>query len=234
MIALLISIISLLIGLLAAGLVAGFSPMLYGMQVAVLGRKKQPTKQALSLIAGVAAGLTLLAIIFLFTLPESFRLVSFIPALSSMRTPLLDNMVALLCIGAGIYLFARSQQVPLEKAQPAGGEAAGAKTGNAALFGIGFLRAMSRVSGVAALLVGVKMIVAFSGIFLVQASLLVLLLAIALLPYSAIFAAKVWHPVFFMKIRQLLERLKPRYSGRVVGGLLVLAGLALMAMIHLS
>lgn len=224
-----ISIISFGIGLIIIGVVAGFSFVLYAMQAAVLGDKKNPMKKGLALAAGVASGLLLLAMFFLLVQPETFQIVSIWDIADGLRTNSVDILIGLLGVICGVYVVLLGYR---RKVQPVPATRPSAPTkgygGGAALFSFGFGRAITRVTGVAALLLGVRTITHATDILAVKLGFLIIMLAAAMLPYIIMLAMRFWRPTSFAHIERSLERVKSIRPYRTAGALLVGIGLVFL------
>lgn len=219
--------VAFILGLILIGLVAGFSTILYATQVAVLGSKKAPFQKSFILLSGVGAGLLLLTLIFFLTQPETFQVTSIWEVIKGYRTNAVDMFLGLLCIGGGISSIIVGQRAvtkPIATPKMQKG------VGSTALFGLGFIRAITRVSGVAALLLGVRTIVHATDLLFFQCILLAALLAAAMLPYAVIVGARYWYPLIFSRIERVLTKarsLRPYYS---IGIFLVIVGMVFLTL----
>lgn len=226
----LFSAISFIIGLIIIGLTAGFSFVLYATQVAVLGNAKTPLRKGLLLLAGVTSGLLLLTAFFLFVQPETFRISSVWEIVGEYRTNSVDVVIGLISLSAGMYVLLLGQRhrerqsvlVPQPPVQTKG------RMGGAALFSFGFVRAITRITGVAALLLGVRTIIHATNNLLVGAALIIILLGAAMLPYLVILAARYWRPNFFVHIERYLAKAKNLRPYRTVGVSLIVMGILFM------
>lgn len=115
------SIIGYVIGLVAIGLVASFSVLLYITQVAVLSNNSRAVQKSLTLMSGVAAGVLLLLGIFVLIQPETYYVPSASVMIGTYRTTWTDASIGVICILVAVYLFSRksvnqlSFLVPLSK-----------------------------------------------------------------------------------------------------------------------
>ncbi len=219
-----------MIGLVIIGLTAGFSFVLYATQVAVLGGTKMPLRKGLLLLAGVASGLLLLTTFFIFVQPETFRISSVWEIVGEYRTNSVDIVIGLMSLCAGMYIVLlgrrhRGQRLALTPQPPVQTKG---RTGGAALFSFGFVRAITRVTGVAALLLGARTVVHATSNLLVGVALIVILLGAAMLPYVVILAARYWRPKLFMHIERYLTRIKNLRPYRTVGVSLMVMGILFM------
>lgn len=221
---LILSFVSLLIALVGIGLAAGFSFVLYMTQVAVLSSNKAPLKKGLVLTAGITSGLVLLGGFFLLAQPETFSVSSVWGMIDGYRTNLVDLLIGILCLIGGVHVLLRARRLVPSPIVPAPSLKGRALAGNATLFSLGFGRAVTRVSGIAALLLGVRTIIHATDAPLMRLLLVAVLLAAALLPYAIILAARVWRPALFRRIEQLLVRVKSFRPYRSVGIFLVAVG----------
>lgn len=227
----LFSIISFMVGLVIVGVVAGFSFMLYATQVAVLGSKQAPLRKGLALAIGVASGMVILALLFLLLQPETFHVISVWELIDGYRTNMIDSFIGLLCIVCGIYLVLLGQRRKgwqLNSTPRPSASIKKQKGSSVALFSFGFGRAVTRVTGIAALLLGVRTIIYATDDSLLRLLFLMILLAAAMLPYVIILAAKVWRPSLFLHIENYLAKVKNIRPYRTVGVFLVVVGAMLV------
>jgi MFS family permease len=232
------SLISWIISLLILGLIAGFSFMLYAAQIAILSSETAPIKKGFIFAAGAASGVALLAVIFLFMQPEMFKIDLVWSIFGKNRTYIVDVIIGFICILGGLYVLTRSLHRD-SKAKPGlkASKKSKAKLGGAALFGLSFGRSITRVSGIAALLLGVRLVIHATDSIIIRALLVALLLAAAILPYVLMIAARAWRPSLFLAVEKILSRVKNFRPYRLIGSLLLVMGcaffvLSFMPMLH--
>ena len=227
----LVSVLSFVVGLIVIGVVAGFSIILYATQMALLGDAKAPIKKGVIQIAGIATGLVLLAVFFFLVRPETFHISSVWEVLEGYRLNVVDILVGLASLGGGIYIMLLGHRRTVKPAPvPHASVHTKARLGNAAVFSLGFVRAITQVTGVAALLLGVRTVVHTTDSWILQIVSTALLLIAALLPYGAMVAARLWHPRLFAHLEHYLTKIKSFRPYRTAGVLLVLIGLLFLVL----
>ncbi len=216
--------ISFGISLLLAGVVASFSVVLYMALFAALSGTKQPFRNGLLLMAGLAGSLLLLAVLFVVTQPEVFSMQTMMARVGDMRTNTVDIILGLLCLSGGMYVLHRKRtpQGARELDRPEKLKSSKASVGGTALASLGFIRGITRVTGIAALLFAVRMISHTVEQFTFQLVWVVVLVALSMAPYAIIFALRLWYPAVFRRSQKSLQRiidLRPqRYTGEILFG----------------
>lgn len=221
------------------GLVAGFSAVLYAAQYRVLARKQSPVRGSLFLMAGVSLGLLVVTVVFAVTQPEFIQWAGFsFDWVSAYRSRLVDVALWVAIGVSGVVLLRRSRtsrsavnekrnsvgqdEFPLGEFETELRTGKQAKGGDVALFSLGLVRSVTRVSGLAALLYGVRMIYSFTLWPVLQLGLLGVLLVSSLAPYLVLFGARFVYPEFFQQIgRKWQKTMAENLHSVVAVGLLV-------------
>lgn len=228
-------IITFGISLLLAGIVASFSIVLYAALFTALSGARRPLRNGLLLMTGLTSSLLLLAFLFMVTQPEVFSMQEVMTRIGGVRTNSVDAILGLLCLLGGMALLYRKQvsKGVYEVDRPEDIKPLKMRAGGAALASLGFVRGLTRVTGVAALLFAVRMILHTVEQFTFQLLWVVVLISLSMVPYASIFALRLWRPAVFRRSQKILHRIiasRPqRYTGEVLVGVGVLfLGLSLV------
>ena len=228
MITSIIWIVSFGVSLLLIGVVASFSIVLYIALFTALSGAKRPFRNGLLLIAGLAGSLLLLAMLFMATQPEIFSTQTVIEIVGALRTNVVDMALGLLCFTSGVYVLYRKRtpqdiQELNELKKP---KLSKMKAGGTAFVSLGFIRGLTRVAGIAALLLAVRMISHAVDQLTFQLLWVLILVILSMTPYVTIFVLRLWYPVIFLRSQKILKRivaLRPqRYVGEILAGVGVL------------
>lgn len=218
-------------GLVVTGLVASFSVMLYASQMAILSDARAPIAKSVALMAGIACGLALLLCVLLLVQPETLQLPAVWVNIAGRRTNTTDMIlgVGVILAGVGNLLWGRNKRRH-RTVKPDGSVVTGKNGRTAVLFSFGFVRAITRVTGIAALLFGVRRIFHATDAMMARLLLLLLLLAASLIPYVAMLLIRLMHPSYFVKIQHGTARMKNMWTYKTVSIVLMIIGTALIVL----
>ena len=212
--------------LLLVGAVASFSVILYVTLFTVLSSAKHPYHKGMLVAVGLAGSLLLLALLFMGAQPEAFLARSIVTTAGTLHANTVDVVLGLICLAGGVFVVYRKRVL---KSSPKLADAkkvstAKKKVGDAALVGLGFIRGIARITGVAALLFAVRMIMHAVDQPAFQLLWVLVLVMLSMVPYAIIFALRLWYPTVFRHAQRSLQRITSLRPGRYLGEILIIVG----------
>ena len=182
------TIILLVIGVIAViilGLIAGFSPTLYIAQITTAAIKKNAYKKTtVSIISGVLVATIVMLILF-----QTFSLNSLVTIIDSTVRALLVSVVFNIIVGL-LFIFGGLRYLhtsDTKKAYDADPKKLKKYSGSTALFGFGFLKTLTSISGATAIFIGGNIIASTSGIFFQRIILTLVFLIASIAPFLALY-----------------------------------------------
>lgn len=173
------------IGVVGLGLVAGFSPILYGTQAGLSIHPRNTTRMMIIIIAGVLTGTLLLGFFFSF-----FQITTLTAILNSTIQAIIVNTAFQIIVGAVLFIigirFLRRPKATTQKKQPTQQKPATEWT----LFSFAVAKTILSASGAAAVFIATGIIIDSSLPFLTQIISAVVFLAATILPF--VFILWVW------------------------------------------
>lgn len=174
-----------IIAVLILGLIAGFSPTLYVAQITTAAIKnKAHHKTTISLISGVLFATVVLLILF-----QVFSLSSLLTIIDSTVRALLVSVIFNIVVGL-LFIFGGLRYLrtsDTKKAYDADPKKFKKYSGSATLFGFGFLKTLTSISGATAIFIGGNIIASTSGVFFERAVLTLVFLVATIAPFLALF-----------------------------------------------
>ena len=220
------------VSLLLVGVVASFSVILYATLFTVLSSTKHPYHKGILVTVGLSGGLLLLALLFMGVQPEIFLVRSAMTTAGAVHTNAVDVALGLICLIGGVFVLYRkrtlkdsSKLVDTKKMS-----VTKKRAGDAALVGLGFIRGITRITGVAALLFAVRMIMHAVDQPVFQLVWVLVLVALSMVPYAIIFALRLWYPTVFRHAQRSLQRITGLRPGRYLGEVLITVGMLFMGL----
>lgn len=211
------------------GIVASFSPMLYAGELASLTQSKRPVYQTAVLLAGILTPILIIATLFmLFVNPTQPTPLDGLgdDHFNFRALPWFDIIIGLLLTTAGIvYLIVRRNMAPKRLA-----DKSHFVNNTATLYWFGLTKTLISVSGLAALLLAIKIIKQASPIVLFQFSFLPFLIAGSLLPYGALLLIHLYVPDVFRRIQGGSDRLMHADYHKLLGTILLGIGIYFLAL----
>lgn len=218
-----ITLVGFFLSLFMVGVIASFSPVLYATQLTILARGKQVVHQSFVFIAGILSGLFFLSLCIAIIQPETITFFVRLDTVWYLHGWWINGGIGLLCVTIGAYLMASQPREP----QP-GKPAMSPRKQTAAFYSLGFARSVTRVTGVAALLFGIRLIVQFKAPLLVRTAAFIIMMIGAAAPYVLLVVFKQKAPSFFAKINKEATKLRGYVSRRYSGGALIIMGCAFL------
>lgn len=205
------AVIGTLVVTVVLALIAGFSPTLYAVQLGVAKTKRyQP--YALALMVGVIASFVTLLFLFQFFQPQI--LISFINStVDAFFVSKSFNIFigTLLVIGGVWYLY--------HKRKPRLKKSTFEKAGLATIFGIGYIRSITSLSGIIATFMASNIINEVSGILGMTILFSVLFLVVSVIPFAVLMVLTQRHPHKLEKFAESIKGLFKRVNLQLAGGL---------------
>ncbi len=205
------AVIGTLVVTVVLALIAGFSPTLYAVQLGVAKTKRyQP--YALALMVGVIASFVTLLFLFQFFQPQI--LISFINStVDAFFVSKSFNIFigTLLVIGSVWYLY--------HKRKPRLKKSTFEKAGLATIFGIGYIRSITSLSGIIATFMASNIINEVSGILGMTILFSVLFLVVSVIPFAVLMVLTQRHPHKLEKFAESIKGLFKRVNLQLAGGI---------------
>ena len=205
------AVIGTLVVTVVLALIAGFSPTLYAVQLGVAKTKRyQP--YALALMVGVIASFVTLLFLFQFFQPQI--LISFINStVDAFFVSKSFNIFigTLLVIGGVWYLY--------HKRKPRLKKGTFEKAGLATIFGIGYIRSITSLSGIIATFMASNIINEVSGILGMTILFSVLFLVVSVIPFAVLMVLTQRHPHKLEKFAESIKGLFKRVNLQLAGGI---------------
>ena len=205
------AVIGTLVVTVVLALIAGFSPTLYAVQLGVAKTKRyQP--YALALMVGVIASFVTLLFLFQFFQPQI--LISFINStVDAFFVSKSFNIFigTLLVIGGVWYLY--------HKRKPRLKKSTFEKAGLATIFGIGYIRSITSLSGIIATFMASNIINEVSGILGMTILFSVLFLVVSVIPFAVLMVLTQRHPHKLEKFAESIKGLFKRVNLQLAGGI---------------
>ena len=205
------AVIGTLVVTVVLALIAGFSPTLYAVQLGVAKTKRyQP--YALALMVGVIASFVTLLFLFQFFQPQI--LISFINStVDAFFVSKSFNIFigTLLVIGVVLYLY--------HKRKPRLKKSTFEKAGLATIFGIGYIRSITSLSGIIATFMASNIINEVSGILGMTILFSVLFLVVSVIPFAVLMVLTQRHPHKLEKFAESIKGLFKRVNLQLAGGI---------------
>lgn len=212
------------VSLIGLGLVAGTSPTFYALVLRVLSREDQGRRPLGLLLAGYAVGTTLLALVLQVVDPRTIETVLRGRVERATIDRGVDVAAGVILLLLGIYALRRSTRVrerrPKVAAVPRPGR----------LFVVGLLDAAVSISSLAPVYVAARTVRGASEDDLVRLVVFAVFLAAVLGPYLALAWAWGRFPAVATRLQDLFGRLSTLDPYRLAGVMLVVAGLAFLAL----
>ena len=229
-----ITIVSFLLAVFIVGIVASFSPLLYTTQLTIVAKGKQAIRQSAVFIGGIVSGLFLLSLGIVIIQPETITFLARFDAMRYIHGWWIDGTIGLLCVIAGLYMIickprgARRAEKLLGKLPgPSPVSSPGPSRGQTvALYSFGLLRSITRVTGVAAILLGVRLIVQFNAPLLIHLIAFIVMMAGAAAPYVLLIVFREKATAFFGVVRKKVTKLRGYVPRQYTGGALIVLGCA--------
>lgn len=196
----LISLLTVCLAVIFAGLFVAFSPVLIATELAVISRPQSSLGHVIALVAGIATpiiALVLLAALFLDPYQEVDMKIAQL-RLSINVAPLVNMFAGILLIGLGLWLNQRPTDRP-KRVKRFSVDKLVTKT---SLYWFGLLRMLLSLTSIAVLLVAMRYIKTNITNNVMQMVLSLVLIGIVLLPFVGIILLHVKDPSRFVRIQQ--------------------------------
>jgi len=195
-----------LVGLLTLttlGVIVAFSPILVVTELTVLTRSKQPARHIVAFILGIATAIGLLlfiAITSIFSIDPGYVIV--LPSVHEIirAAPLADLLIGILLLVTGIRMY--RTKVSAKNSAPSSDKSPGTKS----LFWFGFLKMVTSLSSITAILLATRLIKTSVPEGTIQWIAVVWLIGISLLPFIVIAVLQNRKPASFAKIQRVSDK----------------------------
>lgn len=216
-------LIGTIIGLIALGVTASFSPTLYALTAAV-SQSKKPAELLRSKLYGIVMGILFLAALFQFFHPDAL-----INVFNSTVTALVISTWFHIIIG-GIFIATGLMrlQAPVVR-EVTKTPRTPTLSGRWATASIGFLKTSFKLSAVASVFVATRIIVEASPVAIGRLFLFAVFIAATLAPFVGLYFVFKRSPRLIVKARAQFTRIRRRLgSSRILAYVSVIAGTALI------
>ena len=235
MIPFILSSVQLLLSTLLVGIIAGFSPVLYTLLVGFISKGSKSLKPAYTIIAGVTSAVFVISAIFLLVQPETINFATQREFLDTLGGKITDTLLGVVSLIIGVFLLVLAKkpksQKPLKQLN-ASKNPKKALTGTIGLFSFAFARSAGGITGVAALLFGVRLILHSNTGFIIGFASYAMIFAGAVGPYIllVILYKRFSHRIDALQVK--LKAMRKYFSARTAGWVLVLlsAGFFLLSL----
>lgn len=218
--------ISSLIGLIALGLAAGFSPTLYVAQVAMADKEKKHSAYSIAIMAGVIAAIILLILLF-----QTIRLNTLITFIDTSLHALTVSVLFNMFVGTALLLGGIHYLRTLDNKDTRPKNTKAKQTGGViGLFGLGFVRTIISISGITATYLAGNIIGDVSGSIIDRLIYTLVFLFATIVPFLAIVLLLRNNPRRLKKITKRFKAWLSQFNYHLIGGLAaIIVGVSIIA-----
>jgi len=210
----LVVFVATIISVFVLGVIAGFSPTLYIAQVAISSKSKRSASYTFSLTAGVVAAI--LALIILFQIFHLDTLLLFInTTVKAVTVSVIFNVLVGLGFIFGGFWYLRHPTLPKPKENMRSAKRAGGLLG---VFGLGFLRTITSISGLTATYIAGNIISSLSTGAVERLVYTIIFLAATIVPFMVITEYMRKNPDRLIALTQRIRNTLKQINYRLIVG----------------
>lgn len=212
--------------LLAVGLIASFSPLLYVTQYRLLAKANGSYRSSLSLIMGILAGITFLVVLLVLFQSEVVYIAAATNYLEPEVLAWFDLGVGLALVIISIGLIWRLQKTDGQKVI---NNSASNNAQSTSIFVFGFVRSITRLTALAALLFGIHYINATTFWWTLKSILVAVLIFGTMIPYLVMWVAKLFRPNYYRRMSEIFKKITSEKLKIITAILLGILGILFIA-----